>query len=247
VDGNKVVCTPGGNQGAIVAFDKTSGKKLWQSTDFKEGAQYSSIIAADHDGKRQYIQLTMNKIVGLDSENGSVLWTSNFPGKTAVIPTPIFRDGYVYVSAGYGVGCKLIKIEPDNKVTEIYENTVMVNHHGGVVLVGDYLYGHSDKAGWVCQDFKTGKQVWADKKLGKGALTFADGKLYLLGEADGQVVLIDASPDGWKEHGRFTLKPQTTQRSPQGRIWTHPVIADGKLYLRDQELIFAFDVNGAKQ
>lgn len=245
VDGNKVVATPGGSKGAIVAFDKASGKVLWQSKDFTEGAQYSSIIAVDHNGKRQYVQLTMNKVVGLDAETGATLWVTDFPGKIAVIPTPIFKDGHVYVAAGYGVGCKMVKIGEGNAVSEVYRNDVMVNHHGGVVLVGDHLYGYSDKGGWTCQDFKTGQQVWAERKaLGKGAITYADGKLYLISESDGQVVMIDASPKGWTEHGRFTLTPQTKNRNPKGRIWTHPVIANGKMYLRDQELIFCFDVKG---
>ncbi|QOV88297.1 PQQ-binding-like beta-propeller repeat protein [Humisphaera borealis] len=245
VDGDKVVCTPGGAKGAVAAFDKKTGKVLWQSADFTEGAQYSSIIAVDHDGKRQFIQRTMAKVVGLDPSSGAVLWVTDFPGKTAVIPTPIYHSGNVYVAAGYGVGCKMVNIGSGNKVTEVYQNDVIINHHGGVVLVGEHLYGYSDKAGWVCQDFKSGKQVWAEKKaLGKGAITFADGKLYLLGESDGQVVIIDASPEGWKEHGRFTLTPQTKNRNPKGKVWTHPVIANGKMYLRDQELIFSFDVKG---
>lgn len=245
VDGGKVVVTPGGAKGAVAAFDKASGQLLWQSKEFVEPAQYASIIAVDHNDKRQYVQLTMSKIVGLDAETGAVLWVTDFPGKTAVIPTPIFHEGNVYVAAGYGVGCKMINVGEGNKVSEVYRNDVMVNHHGGVVLVGDHLYGYSDKGGWTCQDFKTGKQVWAERRaLGKGAVTYADGKLYLLGESDGQVVLIDASPAGWKEHGRFTLTPQTTNRNPKGKIWTHPVIANGKMYLRDQELIYCFDVKG---
>ena len=244
VDGDKVMCTPGGSKGAIVALDKKTGKLVWQSKDFTEGAQYSSIIPADLNGKRQYIQLTMSRLVGLDAADGKVLWTSDWPGKTAVIPTPIVHDNYVYVTSGYKVGCKLVQISPDNKATDVYSSKLMENHHGGVVLVGDYLYGFSNNGGWTCQDFKTGKVVWSEKKkLGKGCLTYADGMLYLMGEADGDVVLIEASPDGWKEHGRFKLQNQTTQRSPKGHIWTHPVISDGKLYLRDQELISCYEVS----
>src|SRR6185503_2225859 len=115
----------------------------------------------------------------------------------------------VYVSAGYGVGCKAIKIEKENKVTVLYDNKVMKNHHGGVVLVGDHIYGHSDGVGWVCQKLSDGVQVWAEReKLGKGAVSSADGMLYCLGEDKGTVVLIDAAPTGWEEHGRFTLEPQ---------------------------------------
>jgi outer membrane protein assembly factor BamB len=245
VDGDKVLCTPGGKKGAIAALDKQTGKVVWQSKDFTEAAHYSSIVPMDHGGKRQYVQLTEKKLVGLDAGTGNVLWTSDWPGKTAVIPTPIVRDGHVYVTSGYGVGCKLVKLDAGNKPTDVYQNTTMINHHGGVVLVGDHLYGHSDKAGWVCQELKTGKQVWVEKKaLEKGAVTAADGMLYLLGEDTGQVVMIEASPAGWKEHGRFKLTPQTEQRSAKGKIWTHPVIADGKMYLRDQELLFCFDVKG---
>ena len=147
------------------------------------------------------------------------------------------------MTAGYGAGCKLVKLGADNQVSDVYANQVMKNHHGGVVLVGDYLYGYSDGAGWLCQDFKTGKEVWSERKaLGKGALSCADGMLYCLEENSGIVALVEASPKGWKERGRFKLEPQTTIRNPQGKIWTHPVVANGKLYLRDQDLIFCYDV-----
>ena len=244
VDGDNVICTPGGKDGAIAALNKKTGAVVWQSKEFTDGAQYASIIAADHNGTRQYIQLTMKSIVGIDAKTGKQLWKSSFPGATAVIPTPIFHDGHVYVTAGYGVGCKMIKIGEGNKVTEVYSNKTMVNHHGGVILVGDHLYGYSDGKGWVCQDFKSGEMVWNEKgKMNKGAIAYADGMLYLLEEATGNVSLIEASSEGYKEVSRFTLSPQTKQRSPSGRIWTHPVITDGKLYLRDQELLFCFDVS----
>jgi len=244
VDGKLVVCTPGGSQGAIAALDKMTGAVVWQSKEFTDPAQYSSIIAVNHNGARQYIQLTMQSVAGVSATDGKLLWRSEWTGKTAVIPTPIFRDGCVYVTSGYGAGCKLVKIGAGNKVTDVYTSPLMENHHGGVVLVGDHLYGHSNRAGWVCQNFKTGEQAWADKKvLGKGACACCvEGMLYCLEENTGTVVLIEASPKGWKEHGRFKLDPQTTQRSPKGKVWTHPVVANGKLYLRDQELIFCFDV-----
>ena len=243
VDGDKVVCTPGGSKGAMAALNKTNGKVIWRASDFQDDAQYASIVPADIHGQRQYIQLTMKHVVGIAAKDGKQLWSSDWPGKTAVIPTPIYRDSHVYVTAGYGVGCKLVKIEPGNKVTTVYENKVMKNHHGGVILVDDHLYGYSDGPGWVCQDFKTGNEVWAERnKLGKGAIACADGMLYCLDEGKGTVVLIEASPKGWNEHGRFTLEPQTKIRSPQGRIWTHPVISNGKLYLRDQDLIYCYDI-----
>jgi outer membrane protein assembly factor BamB len=244
VDGPNVICTPGGPKGAVMALDKMTGKKVWQSAEWTEPAQYSSIIAVDHNGARQYLQHTSTTFAGVNAKDGKVLWKVDFPGKTAVIPTAIYKDSKAYMSAGYGAGCVQVDIGPGNTVKEVYANTNMVNHHGGVVLVGDYLYGYSDKGGWTCQDWKTGDVKWAEKKLGKGAITCADGKLYLLEENTGKVVLIDASPDGWKEHGSLTVSPQTTQRSPKGKIWTHPVVSNGKLYLRDQEYVYCYDVKG---
>jgi len=243
VDGDKVVCTPGGDKGALLALDKKTGETLWQSSDFQDGAQYASILPIEFGGQRQLVQLTMKTLVGVNPETGSILWKSEWPGQTAVIPTPIYKDGYVYITSGYGVGCKLVKLAAGADPTDVYVNKNMKNHHGGVVLVGDHLYGYSDGVGWLCQDFLTGEIVWNDREaLGKGCITYAEGKLYLVDERDGTVVLIDASPEGWKEHGRFTLSPQTEQRSPSGRIWTHPVVSNGRLYLRDQELLLSYDI-----
>jgi len=243
IDGNKVVCTPGGDSGAVLALDKKTGDTIWQSKDFTDGAQYSSVIAVNHNGARQFIQLTMQHVVGLNAADGKTLWIVDFPGKVAVIPTPIFHGGQVYVTAGYGVGCLSFKVGANNAIIGLYTNKTMVNHHGGVILLDGHVYGHSDGGGWVCQDFKTGEKVWTEKSaLGKGAVAYADGMLYCLAEKDGTVALVDASPKGWKEHSRFKLEPQTTQRNPQGRIWTHPVIVGGKLYLRDQELLHCYDV-----
>jgi outer membrane protein assembly factor BamB len=242
VDGDQVVCTPGGSQGALAAFNKKTGDVLWRSTEFKDGAQYASIIPAKINGKDTYVQLTMQSIVGILSKDGKQLWKSPFPGKTAVIPTPIVKDNFVYVAAGYGVGCKQIKVNADNSVETVYENKVMKNHHGGVILVGEHLYGHSEGPGWVCQNFKTGEEVWSHRGFGKGAVAYADGMLYCMDENGGNVVLAEASPAGWKEHSRFKLDPQSKIRNPQGRIWTHPVISNGKLYLRDQDLLHCYDI-----
>ena len=244
VDGKQVVCTPGSKKGSLVALDKKTGNLLWQSKDFTEAPHYSSIVPVHFNGIDQYVQLTPNAVVGVKAIDGSVLWQSPWAGKVAVIPTPIWKDGYVYITSGYGAGCKLVKVGKDYAVSDVYENKVMKNHHGGVVLAGDHLYGHSDGAGWVCQEFLTGKEVWSSKNFGKGAVTYADGMLYCVDESSGAVALVEASPKGWNEHSRFKLEPQTTLRKPEGLIWTHPVISNGRLYLRDQDLIYCFDVKG---
>jgi outer membrane protein assembly factor BamB len=244
ISGDLVLCTPGGSQGTMAALKKSSGEVAWRSTDLTDAAQYSSPILVQHAGKPQVIQLVEKRFFGVDPSNGKVLWKQDFPGRVAVIPTPIYRDGQVYITAGYGAGCASVKIGTDQSVSEVFVNKVMKNHHGGVVLVGNHLYGHSDQVGWVCQDFKTGAEVWANKSLGKGAIHYADGMLYCLDENSGEVALVEASPSAWTEKGRFKLAPLTTKRARDGRIWTHPVVVNGRLYLRDQELLFCFDVKG---
>ena len=242
VDKDKVVLTPGGGKGAIVALNKETGKLIWQSKEIKDGAQYSSIIPIKHNGSDQYVQLFMKSLVGVSASDGKLLWKTDWNGRTAVIPTPIYKDGKIYISSGYNVGCKLIELSPDNKVSEVYNNDTIINHHGGVILIGDHLYGHSDRGGWKCQNFATGEEVWRSKDLGKGAIHYADGMLYCLGESDGTVTLVKADTKGWEETGRFKLSPQTKLRKPSGKIWTHPVVIGGNLYLRDQEIIYCYRV-----
>jgi len=239
----KILYTPGGEQGAIVALDKGTGELLWQTEELTDGAHYSSLVVKQHGGKTMGVQLLVSQLVGIDLENGTVLWTVPWPGSTAVVPTPVFWQDCVYVTSGYGAGCMLVRIGDDFNAEVVYDSKLMSNHHGGVILLDDHIYGHSNKKGWMCQDIVTGKKVWAERHdLDKGAIAYADNRFYCLGEDTGEVVLIAASAAGWKKHGRFTLDPQSELRSPKGRIWTHPVIADGRLYLRDQELLYCFDV-----
>jgi outer membrane protein assembly factor BamB len=246
LDGDQLLCTPGGAEGAIAALDKATGKVRWRATELDDTTHYSSIVRAEINGRPQYVQLLEKRLVGLEPDDGKLLWQSDFPGNVAVIPTPIVDGNKAFATAGYGAGCTLVEINPSNEATELYDEKVrklMKNHHGGVIKVGDYLYGHSDGVGWICMDFATGEQKWREREaFGKGAIAYGDGMFYCLSEDDGEVVLIDASPDGWQEHGRFTLDPQTKIRSDRGKIWTHPVIANGKLYLRDQDLVYCYDV-----
>jgi outer membrane protein assembly factor BamB len=241
VDGDKVIVTPGGPKGAVVALDRKTGSVVWTSKDFTDVAHYSSLIAAEIGGVKQYIQLTAASVVGIAAADGKVLWLAARKGATAVIPTPIYADGVVYVSSGYGIGCNAFKITArDGAFTaeQTYANKVMVNHHGGVIKVGDYLYGFSDGKGWTCQALKSGDAKWQEKdKLGKGSETYADGRFYLRQEDKGTMVLIEASPEGYKEHGRFEQPDRTDKKS-----WSHPVIAGGKLYVRDQDMLLCYDV-----
>ncbi|HEY6564929.1 MAG TPA: PQQ-binding-like beta-propeller repeat protein, partial [Pirellulaceae bacterium] len=251
VDGNRVIVTPGGDRGAILALDKRTGKPLWQSEEITEPAHYSSAVPFTLNGKRQIAQLFPEQLVGVDADSGKVLWSVPWEGRIAVIPSPVVSGNKIYVTSGYGVGCMLVVLETSEgsdriQPREAYRNKLMKNHHGGVLLHDGHLFGYSDGVGWLCQDLESGDEVWNERgALGKGAVTCADGKLYCIDETTGKVMLVDATTTGWTPRGEFTLTPQTTHRKPDGRIWTHPVVSQGKLYLRDQELFYCFDVTAS--
>ena len=243
VDGDKILCTPGGSKGAVVALDKTNGNVVWQSSDFTNPCHYSSIIVADVNGRKQYIQLFEKALAGFDANNGALLWQDAWDGRIAVIPTPIFNDNTVYISSGYGVGSMLLDISDSEQVKRKWFSKKMKNHHGGVILLDGNYYGYSDKVGWLCQSAKTGGEVWSEKdEFKKGAIAYADGRFYLLEEDSGEVALISASPEGWQEQGRFQLEPLSENRKRKGKVWVHPVISNGRLFLRDQEMIYCFDI-----
>jgi len=252
VDGNLVICTPGGRTGTIVALDKNTGATVWTSKEWKDNACYASPIVAVVDGVRQYIQQSNNGVAGVRAEDGKLLWNVNVPGyKTAVIPTPVYKDNIVYVTAGYNAGCAGIRLTKSGDLFQaemIYNNKNMVNHHGGVVLVDGFIYGFSDASGWICQDFITGDIVWSTGRakrpdtIGKGAILAVNDRLLLLEEQSGLMVVIAASPEGWKEYGRMELPERTAIISNNNMVWTHPVIANGNLYIRDQDLLFSFNL-----
>lgn len=265
IDGDKVICVPGGKKGAVAALNKKTGAVLWRCTDLTGAATYSSVRQAKIGGILQYVVLTYVSdtkgaaVSGVSAKDGKLLWRYH-PGNYArasysVAPTPLIRGDEVYVSAGYGAGCMLLKITKNGEkfeVTNKYrrrQQGVMKNTHGGVVRVGDYVYGHSERSGWVCQNWNTGKEKWYDRfklQCTSGALVAADDNLYLYTD-EGVAALIAASPEGWNEKGKLTIPQKSKLRKarPTGRqakIWTHPVIANGKLYLRDQEYLFCYDI-----
>jgi outer membrane protein assembly factor BamB len=248
VDGDKLICVPGGPKGLLAALDKKTGKVIWRSTEVTDQASYSSPLAVEVGGVRQYVQVTNKGIVGVAAADGKLLWSYRRaqPFEDVVISMPVFRDNLVYATVGFGEGCDLVRLTPKGGAVaaeKVYATKEVQNRNGDVVLVGDHLYGHSEKGGWVCQEFKTGRVVWSETDvLGRGSVTCADGRLYCCAEKGGVVALVEPSPEAWKEKGRFKLPQESKQRKPSGGLWTHPVIANGKLYLRDQELLFCYDV-----
>ncbi|MCB1235378.1 MAG: PQQ-like beta-propeller repeat protein [Verrucomicrobiae bacterium] len=239
VDGERVVVTPGGKKGTVLALNRKTGEKLWQTGEWTDSAGYSSVIVATIHGMRQYLQLTGQSLAGIAPDSGEVLWKADRPGKTAVIATPVVAGDVVFVTSNYGVGCNGFRVGRDGdrwSASEIYASKDISNHHGGVVLLNGYVYGGSGPT-FCCLDIATGELKYAERSAGKGATTYADGRYYLRAES-GPMALIQASPDGYEEKGRFDQPDRSDQKA-----WAHPVIANGKLYLRDQDLLLCYDIS----
>jgi len=253
VDGDLVICTPGGSEGTMAALDKNTGKVVWRSKEWTDLGGYSSPVVADIDGIRQYIQLTSRGVAGVAAKDGKLLWSINAAGNTtAAIPSPLYRDHLVYVTSGYMGGCACLRLtrEGDNiRIDTLFINKNMSNHHGGVVMVGDYIYGYTDSKGWVCQSLKTGEIVWQHRvsQPGKGAVICVDGHLLCLDERTGSLTCVSASPDGWKEYGRLEIPERSGIRSMDNCVWTHPVVSHSSLYMRDHDLLFCFDLKASSQ
>jgi outer membrane protein assembly factor BamB len=231
--GNKVLVNAGAPGASMVALNKTDGSVIWKSQSDEPG--YSSAIPVDINGLTQVVFFTAQRAVGLDARDGRLLWEYGRPSNnTANVATPIARANRIFISSDYGTGGGVVEIKPDNKAQEIYFTKDMRNHHSSSVLIGDYLYGFSGSI-LTAMKFDTGEIAWRDRSVGKASLVYADGNLYCLSE-NGVVGLVEATPTGYKEKGRFRIQ--------QGSLltWAHPVVAGGRLYLRDQDTIYAFDV-----
>lgn len=242
VDGPNVICTPGGTKGSVLALNKKTGAFIWQSVEITDKASYSSLLPVTIGGVRQYIQLSDAHVYAVAADTGKLLWSASRPGRVAVIPTSIYKDGIVFVTSGYSVGHNAFKITTAGgsfKIAPLYAGKELANHHGGVVLVGDYVYGFSDTSQrLLCMELKTGKVLWQNPCVGKGSLTCADGHLYVRSEkGPGAIALVEASPAGYKETGRFDQPDRSSLNS-----WVHPVVCDGKLYIRDQDLLLCYRV-----
>ncbi|HZI48765.1 MAG TPA: PQQ-binding-like beta-propeller repeat protein [Pyrinomonadaceae bacterium] len=237
VIGNKLLVNPGGPGASIVALNKADGSVIWKSQSDRAG--YSSGIPVEVNGGTQVVFFTSERAVGLDLKDGRLLWEYARPANNvANVATPIVRANRVFISSDYGTGGGVVEIKPDNKAQELWFSKDMRNHHSSSVLIGDYLYGFSSSI-LTAIKFDTGEIAWRDRSVGKGSLVYADGNLYCFSE-NGVVGLVEATPTGYKEKGRFRIQ--------QGNLptWTHPVVAGGRLYLRDQDTIYAFDIKEKK-
>jgi outer membrane protein assembly factor BamB len=241
IDGPHVVVTPGGPGAGMVKLDKMTGKTVWTSKELSDSAAYSSIIAADVQGVRTYLTFTASAGVGVRASDGKLMFRyPNAANRTANVATPVYFNNKVFFTSAYGTGGGLLDLTVENgevAAKEVYFTRAMRNHHGGVVLVDGYLYGYSDLI-LTCLELATGKPMWRDRSVGKGSVTYADGHLYLQSE-NNVIGLAEATPTGYREKGRFEI-PDKGQLS-----WAHPVISDGRLYVRNQDTLLLYDVKPA--
>ena len=255
VDGGRVVVTPGSRHAALVAFDKLTGEEIWRAAipnlgeHGSDGAGYSSAVVSEGGGIRHYVQLIGRGLIGVEAETGRFLWGYNrVANAVANIPTPIASGDHVFAANGYGTGAVLLEIVGRGErieAREIYflDPEVLENHHGGVILHDGFVYTGTGqgKGRPVCLELGTGKIAWGPARnegRHSAAVAYADGRLYFRYE-DGRVILIEATPKGYREHGSFKI-PGARQES-----WPHPVIAGGKLYLREQGTLFTYDVRAS--
>lgn len=236
VDGDRLVVNAGGRGASIVALDKATGDELWKTQSDEAG--YSSGVAVEIDGVRQYVFFTGEAAVGVLATNGELLWRYRpVSNSTANAATPVVRDNLAFFSSSYGTGCALLRLEStggSTTATEVYFNRDMRNHYSTSILIDDHLYGFSGRI-LTAMEFETGEVAWRDRSVGKGQVIHADGLLYILSD-DGVVGLVEPSPTEYREVSRFVIG------SRDYPTWTLPVIADGTLYLRDQERLYAYSV-----
>ncbi len=236
VVGGRVLVNAGAAGASIVALDKRDGSLVWKSQSDEAG--YSSAVTVEVGGIAQAIFFTGERALGLRLSDGGLLWDyKSVSNRTANIATPIVRGNRVFLSSNYGTGGGLLELTAKGggvQAREVYFTPTMQNHQSTSVLVGDHLYGFSGTILTAIR-FDDGELAWKDRSVGKGSLTYADGRLYALSR-NGVVALVEASPSAYREKGRFRL---ATSSQP---TWGPPVIANGRLYLRDQDTIYAYDV-----
>ena len=243
IDGQHVLCCPGGAI-AMAALDKKTGQTVWKSGSAGEPAGYASPIVFEYGGLRIILTMSQKSVIGVNADTGDLLWRFEHytPRYVANCVTPIYHDGHVFVSGGYGKGSALLKINVDGRkaaVEPVWHTKDLDNRHGGVVLLNGYVYGNShqsNNARWACLDWKTGKMSHAEKGVGPGSLVCVEGMLYTLSERR-TMGLVKATPTGHVVVSQFKI-PQ----GGEGPAWAHPVVCGGRLYLRHDDQLFAYDV-----
>jgi outer membrane protein assembly factor BamB len=246
LDGEALVCAPGGEQATLLALNKKDGSVIWKSAiPGGDEAAYSSTIAVNAAGKKQYVQILKKGLTGVDAKTGKLLWRYQKMSSKygANIPSPL-ASGDLIFSAGAGTGGGTVKLKSTGtggiEAEEIYFSPKLPTAIGGAIKSGPVVYGTTAQ-GLECFDFANGEVKWQEKALGAAALCLADGNLYLHGE-NGEVAMVQAAPDAYHEKGRFTPPNQPKRSSEMEKAWTYPVVANGQLYIRDHNMLWCYDV-----
>jgi outer membrane protein assembly factor BamB len=245
LDGDVLVVTPGGSEATLLALNKNTGAVIWKSAiPGGDKAAYSSIIAANAAGRRQYVQFLDEGVVGVDAETGEFLWRyTQTSGGPANIATPVVRGNYVYSTNARRFGAGLVQLTAANggvNMEQVYFERDLPNSLGGQILLGDFVYG-TNPEGPVAAEFATGKIRWRSPEGGPGAVQYADGHFYWHLES-GEVALSEATPEGYREKGRFTPAGPPKRKDTRERAWAYPVVANGRLYIRDLDHLWCYDV-----
>lgn len=249
IDGDALVCTPGGSEATLVALNKKTGDLIWKcATPEGDEAAYASAIIVEAGGVKQYVQLLPKGLVGVEAKTGKFLWRYGKPVSRygANIPTPVASDGYIYCgSAGTGGGAVKLKAKDGSFDPEqVYFESKLPTAIGGAVKIGGFLYGTTPQA-MLCIEFATGKVKWEERALGAASLCYADGRLYLHGE-NGDVALVETSQESYREKGRFTPPDQPKHSGSMEKAWAYPVVANGHLYIRDHSTLWCYDVRAPR-
>jgi outer membrane protein assembly factor BamB len=245
---DKVICTPGGPKTSVVAFDKMTGKLVWQSQSLGGQRAYASATIFQHNEFRYILAVIGTDLIAVVPETGEIAWNYRYHNPEKWDPnggliwtnTPVFKDNRIFLTMGYDYNAKMLQMAADGKsVSEVFTDTIFDNHHHGVILTDGYLYGSNwtdNKRGkWVCMKWDTGEIIYENEWDTKGALIMADGMLYAYNEK-GNVGLIKPTPEGFKPVSEFKITKGA------GPHWAHPFIANGKLLLRHGDVLMVYDI-----
>ena len=241
VDGKHVICCPGGPETAVVALDKKTGEVAWKSASANgDPTGYATPLLIECGGLRILLAMTGMALIGVNADSGELLFRHEHITHHEVnATTPLYHDGRIFITSGYGVGSEMLKLAVNGKkasVSRLWENKDLDNHHGGVILVDGYIYGTAFKGKWVCLDWDSGKTMYVEAGVGKGSLTCAEGMLYTLGE-NGKMGLVRAKPERHEVVSQFAIP-----KGGDGPIWAYPVVCGGRLYIRHDDFLYAYDI-----
>jgi hypothetical protein len=246
---NMVIASPGGTKASVVAFSTTDGKVIWAAEPVEATPQYVNPKLIEYAGRKMIVTVMGENILAINAKDGKVIWKVNYVQANEGQPksyknhaiTPVYRDGEILIANGYNWIALKLKLSADgNSVTRVWENRSFDPQLGGVVLLGDYIFGSTHQAqpvdSWACVDWKTGKTLWTAKWYSKGSVISADGMLYLYEEKSGHVALVKPDP------AKLDIVSEFQVTKGEGPFWAHPVIKNGKLYIRHGDALMVYQI-----